>query len=69
MNSTSGPKDDDDAHSESTAINLSDAKLDVYQHDRLAITERAARSSVPQTFSKRRSTLLKAFYYWTHSRL
>ena len=56
-------------HSQVANLNLSAAKFGVYERERLAFTENPVRIPEPRRFSKRRSALLKAFYYWIHSRL
>jgi hypothetical protein len=56
-------------HSQVGALNLSAAKLDVYERERLAFTENPVRIPEPRPFFKRGSALQRAFYFWVHSRL
>ena len=65
----SKPTKDYGEQSQAKALNPTATNLDLYEHEPFAFTEPLTRSSEPEPFSKRRSALLKAFYYWTHSRL
>jgi hypothetical protein len=64
MNSTEPEEaDDDDDQCCNISLNFSAAKLDVYQHERLAYTEPARRRSASKSIFKRKS-VLRAMAYW-----
>jgi hypothetical protein len=58
-----GPQNDDD-HCCDSHLKFSTAKLDVYQHERLAYTEPPQKRSAARPKSRRATALLKAMAAW-----
>jgi len=61
-----GPGDDP---CDPIALNFAAARLEVYQHERLAYTEIPARNPKPKRpVSRRMQRLREAVYYWANAR-